>query len=53
VTFARAAAARAGLIVAPGIDYGPAGSGHIRLAAVREPGAIEERLGALAAARAI
>jgi aspartate/methionine/tyrosine aminotransferase len=53
VTFAHHAAARAGLIVAPGIDYGPAGSAHIRLAAAHEPGALEERLGALAAARAI
>ncbi|HZB28789.1 MAG TPA: aminotransferase class I/II-fold pyridoxal phosphate-dependent enzyme [Streptosporangiaceae bacterium] len=53
VTFADNAATRAGLIIAPGIDYGPTGSGHVRLAAVHDPGAIEERLGALAAAGAI
>jgi acetylornithine/N-succinyldiaminopimelate aminotransferase len=48
VDFARRAAQCAGLIVAAGISYGPTGGRHVRLAAVHEPGAIEERLRVLA-----
>jgi acetylornithine/N-succinyldiaminopimelate aminotransferase len=42
--FARDLAARAGLVVMPGSEYGPAGRGHVRIAAVHEPGRIGERL---------
>lgn len=50
VAFAYQAAARAGLLVAPGVDYGPSAVGQVRFAAVREPADIERRLTALASA---
>jgi aspartate/methionine/tyrosine aminotransferase len=44
VAFARHAAERAGLIVAAGQQYGPAGHGHVRIAATREVAAVGPRL---------
>ncbi|SFW86545.1 pyridoxal phosphate-dependent aminotransferase [Amycolatopsis australiensis] len=44
VAFARYAAERAGLIVAAGQQYGPAGHGHVRIAATREVTAVRPRL---------
>jgi len=42
--FARDLATHAGLVVMPGSEYGSAGHGHVRIAAVHEPGRIGERL---------
>jgi aspartate/methionine/tyrosine aminotransferase len=50
VGFAYTAARRAGLVVTPGGEYGPAGRGHIRLAAAHPPAAVAERLAVLASA---
>ena len=47
VEFAYEVAARTGLVVAPGIAYGPSGGGHVRLAAVHDPDLVEPRLAAL------
>ncbi|GAA4183138.1 succinyldiaminopimelate transaminase [Streptosporangium oxazolinicum] len=47
VAFAYEVAARAGLVVAPGIAYGPSGGGHVRVAAVHDPDLVEPRLAAL------
>ncbi|MFI0421889.1 hypothetical protein [Spongiactinospora sp. 9N601] len=48
VAFGHAFAARTGLVVAPGIGYGPSGGGHVRLAAVQEPEVLRPRLAAWA-----
>jgi acetylornithine/N-succinyldiaminopimelate aminotransferase len=42
--FARDLATHAGLVVMPGSEYGSAGHGHVRIAAVHEPDRIAERL---------
>jgi acetylornithine/N-succinyldiaminopimelate aminotransferase len=45
--FAEWAARTAGLVVAPGSEYGPAGHGHVRLAAVRDPAEVAPRIAML------
>ncbi|MCQ4040521.1 aminotransferase class I/II-fold pyridoxal phosphate-dependent enzyme [Streptomyces rubrisoli] len=45
--FARAAAVHAGLVLAPGLAYGPAGRGHVRIAAVHDRPAIAPRFALL------
>lgn len=47
VEFAYEVAARAGLVIAPGIAYGPSGGGHVRVAAVHDPDLLEPRLASL------
>ncbi|MER5648737.1 pyridoxal phosphate-dependent aminotransferase [Streptosporangium sp. NPDC002524] len=47
VEFAYRVAARAGLVIAPGIAYGPSGGGHVRVAAVHDPQLLRPRLAAL------
>lgn len=44
---ARLAATEAGLVIRPGLDYGPAGSEHVRIAAVRNLAEVAPRLLAL------
>jgi aspartate/methionine/tyrosine aminotransferase len=46
--FARTAALTAGLLVTPGIEYGPSGAAHVRIAAVRDPELIAPRIAMLA-----
>ncbi len=50
VDFAYEAAIHAGLVVAPGIDYGPSGGPYVRIAAVQDPIVVEQRLSVLVAA---
>ncbi|MFI1367059.1 pyridoxal phosphate-dependent aminotransferase [Streptomyces griseochromogenes] len=45
--FARAAAARTGIVLAPGVTYGPAGRGHVRIAAVHDRAVLAPRLALL------
>ncbi|MFI1760859.1 aminotransferase class I/II-fold pyridoxal phosphate-dependent enzyme [Streptomyces sp. NPDC020800] len=45
--FAGAAAARAGIVLAPGAAYGPAGAGHVRIAAVHDRAVLAPRLALL------